>query len=73
MACYIAGYHPLFVAASCFKRLAQKPYVVGSAAICWGYLKGYLTGVRQVDDVQLIRYLRTQQLRRLCGLETIWK
>ena len=31
--CYICGYHPLFVVASCFYRLIRKPYIVGSFAI----------------------------------------
>lgn len=73
VACYISGYHPLFMAASCFRRLFQPPYVVGSAAICYGFLKSYITRITRVDDASLIKYLRTQQLRRLCGLETIWK
>ena len=71
--CYASGYHPLFVVASCLHRLVQKPYVVGSAAICYGFLKGYLTQPPRVDDTHLINYVRRQQLRRLCGLETIWK
>ncbi len=73
MACYVSGYHPLFVAASCMYRLVQKPYVIGSAAICYGYLKGYLMHMPRVNDSHLIDYLRVQQLRRLCGLDTIWK
>lgn len=73
VACYISGYHPLFVGASCFRRLFQRPYVVGSAAMGYGFLKGYFTCIARVDDAPLIKYLRTQQLRRLCGLETIWK
>jgi biofilm PGA synthesis N-glycosyltransferase PgaC len=73
VACYISGYHPLFVAASCFYRMNRRPYIIGSAAICYGFLKGYLTRIPRVDDASLIKYLRTQQLRRLCGLETIWK
>jgi biofilm PGA synthesis N-glycosyltransferase PgaC len=73
LACYVAGYHPLFVAASCFYRLLQKPYILGSGAICWGFLKGRFSGMARVDDPGLIRYLRRQQLRRLCGLETIWR
>src|ERR1700685_310676 len=73
VACYVSGYHPLFVAASCFYRLIQRPYLVGSVAMCFGFLKGYFTGMPRVDDPPLIKYLRTQQLRRLCGLETIWK
>jgi glycosyltransferase involved in cell wall biosynthesis len=73
VACYISGYHPLFVAASCIFRLVQKPYIVGSLAIFYGFTKAYLTNTRRVDDKQFVTYLRTQQLRRLCGLETIWK
>ncbi len=73
MACYVSGYHPLFVAASCVSRLAQKPYLTGSAAICYGFLKGYWTRVPRVRDAQFVKYIRTQQLRRLCGMETIWK
>jgi len=73
LACYAAGYHPLFVAASCVSRLTQKPFLFGSAAICWGFVKGRFTGLRRVEDKRLIGYLQKQQLRRLCGLETIWK
>jgi biofilm PGA synthesis N-glycosyltransferase PgaC len=73
VACYVSGYHPLFVAASSFYRLFKKPYLVGSVGICYGYLKSYFTSAPRVNDTQLIDYIRTQQLRRLCGLQTIWK
>ena len=73
LACYISGYHPLFMAAKCASRLVQKPYVIGAAAVFYGFLKGYLTRAPQVNDLRMIDYLRTQQLRRLAGLETIWK
>ena len=73
LACYVSGYHPLFVAAKCISRLAQKPYLIGAAAIFYGFLKGYLTRAPRVSDLRMINYLRTQQLRRLVGLETIWK
>jgi hypothetical protein len=73
VACYISGYHPLFLAASCVARLTRKPYLVGSAAIGYGFIKSYLKDVPRVGDASLVRYLRSQQLRRLCGLETIWK
>jgi len=73
LACYISGYHPLFLAASCIKRVKQKPYVTGSAAICFGFLKGYWTRTPRVNDRQLISYLRRQQLRRLWGMDTIWR
>jgi poly-beta-1,6-N-acetyl-D-glucosamine synthase len=73
LACYVSGYHPLFVAAKCVSRLAQKPYLIGAAAIFYGFLKGYLTRTPRVSDLRMIDYLRNQQLRRLVGLETIWK
>lgn len=73
LACYISGYHPLFVLASCMFRLRQKPYLLGSAAMGYGFLKGYIAHPKRVEDAQLISYVRAQQLRRLCGLQTIWK
>ena len=73
MACYISGYHPLFVAASCLRRIAQKPYVLGSAAIVYGFLKGHLTHPLRFDDRSYITYIRGQQLRRLFGMQTMWR
>jgi glycosyltransferase involved in cell wall biosynthesis len=73
VACYVSGYHPLFLAASCVSNLIRRPYVAGSAAIAYGFIKGYWVRMPRVNDKQLIKYLRTQQLRRLCGLNTIWR
>jgi glycosyltransferase involved in cell wall biosynthesis len=73
LACYTCGYHPLFVLASCTYRVFRKPYVLGSCAIAWGFLKAHVTHTQRPDDKRFTRYLRTQQLRRLCGLETIWR
>lgn len=73
VACYVSGYHPLFLLASCLRRLIQKPYVAGSVAMFYGFLKSYCIRMPRVSDTQLIKYLRTQQLRRLSGLETIWR
>ena len=73
VACYVSGYHPLFVAASCVKRLAQRPLVVGSMAIMYGFLKAYVTRPPRLRDRSYFAYIRGQQLRRLCGMETIWR
>ncbi len=70
---YISGYHPLFMAAKCLSRLVRRPFVVGSAALAYGFLSGYLKRMQQVDDPALIRYLRAQQVARLLGRETIWR
>jgi poly-beta-1,6-N-acetyl-D-glucosamine synthase len=73
MVCYISGYHPLFVAASCLHRITQKPYVIGSAAILYGFLKAHLTHPPRLEDRSYVTYIRGQQLRRLVGMQTIWR
>jgi len=72
LARYIAGYHPLFLVATCVLRLASKPYVVRSAGILWGYIQGYAKNVPRVDDPALIRFVRREQLKRLMGRQTVW-
>jgi glycosyltransferase involved in cell wall biosynthesis len=70
---YISRYHPLFMLAKCLSRLRRRPYFVGSIALAYGFITGYLKRIRRLDDPATIRYLRGQQLRKLAGLETIWK
>jgi glycosyltransferase involved in cell wall biosynthesis len=70
---WISGYHPLFVAAKCARRLFARPYVVGAAALLTGFASGYLRGVPQIHDRQLVAYLRRQQLNRLTGRPSIWR
>lgn len=73
VACYVSGYHPCFVAASCVRRLAQRPFVIGSAATMYGFLKAHVTRPPRLSDRSYFNYIRGQQLRRLFGMETIWR
>jgi poly-beta-1,6-N-acetyl-D-glucosamine synthase len=73
VACYVSGYHPVFVAASCVRRLTQKPRVIGSLAIMYGFLKSHVTRPPRMRDRSYFAYIRGQQLRRLCGMQTIWR
>jgi poly-beta-1,6-N-acetyl-D-glucosamine synthase len=73
MVCYISGYHPLFVLASSLYRMTQKPYIIGSAAVLYGYLKAHLTHPPRLEDRSYVTYIRGQQLRRLLGMHTIWR
>ena len=73
LARYIAGYHPLFMLASCTYRVFQRPFLVGSLALLVGFLKGYVRHIPQVNDPALIQFVRDQQLRRLIGRKTVWK
>jgi glycosyltransferase involved in cell wall biosynthesis len=70
---YISGYHPIFMAAKCGRRLFEKPYFVVGVGQAYGYLTGYLRRIPQVDDPGLIRYLRRQQMRRMFRMASIWK
>jgi hypothetical protein len=56
----------------CVRRLTQKPRVLGSFALMYGYVTGYLKRIPQVNDPAAIAYLRRQQLNRLAGRESIW-
>lgn len=70
---YVAGYHPLFFALKCVKRVMHKPYLIHSAGLLYGFLSGYIRGISQVEDKQLIAYLREQQIRRISFRNSIWK
>jgi biofilm PGA synthesis N-glycosyltransferase PgaC len=70
---YITGYHPLFMFIKCMRRMVRRPYLVGSIGLGWGFLSGYWSGVQRVQDEPLIRYTRSQQMRRMLMLESIWK
>lgn len=72
LANYISGYHPAFMLTKCVKRLFQRPYLLGAAGLGWGFCKGYLQGVAQVDDRELIRYVRRQQLNKLLLRPSLW-
>jgi biofilm PGA synthesis N-glycosyltransferase PgaC len=73
VACYVSGYHPLFVAASCARRLIQKPRMIGSIGIMYGFLKAHVTRPARMEDRSYFAYIRGQQLRRLWGMPTIWR
>lgn len=70
---YVTGYHPLFMIAKCVRRIVQKPYLHGAVGLMWGFVSGYWCNVPRVQDPQLIRYTRAQQMRRILLLESIWK
>jgi len=71
--CFTCGYHPVFVLARCFYRMFRRPFVIGSLALFFGYVKAYFTQAPRVNDRNLIRYVRTQQMRRLFGLKSVWR
>jgi len=72
LANYITGYHPLFMAVKCLLRSVQKPYILGAVGLWWGFVGGYLRHVPRIDDPELIRYIRRQQLNKLILKPSLW-
>jgi glycosyltransferase involved in cell wall biosynthesis len=70
---YFSGYHPLFMLVKCFKRVVQRPYLIGAAGLFWGFASLYLKRSPKVEDRALIDYVRKQQMRCLLLQDSIWK
>jgi poly-beta-1,6-N-acetyl-D-glucosamine synthase len=62
---YYMGTGLLFMFASAASRLNQKPYVVGSLATLWGWLKAALDRESRYEDVEFRKFLRSYQWRAL--------
>lgn len=70
---YVYGSHPTFLMAKALVRMVRQPYVIGSIALAYGYWAAFFQNCPRVDDPELIRYLRQQQIARLMGRKSIWK
>jgi biofilm PGA synthesis N-glycosyltransferase PgaC len=70
---YVTGYHPLFMLFKCMRRLTVAPRITGAAGLAWGFIKGYTVRAPRVPDSALIAYTRSQQMRRLLLMDSIWK
>lgn len=62
---YFMGTGFLFMAASALSRVNQRPYVLGSAAMLWGWVKAALQRKPRYENPEFRRFLRAYQLRAL--------
>jgi glycosyltransferase involved in cell wall biosynthesis len=62
---YFMGTSFLFLFASAVSRINQKPYVLGSAAMIWGWLKSALQGKPRYDNQEFRKFIRRYQLNVL--------
>lgn len=69
---YNSGYHPVFMAAKCVRRLARRPYLVGGSGLAWGYFKHWIRRAPIPLEPELVRYVREQQMNRLLGRASLW-
>ena len=72
-AAYNVGYHPLFLMMRAAKRGLSWPPVIGGLFLLGGYLEGYLRRNEKIASPDLIRFIRSQQMRRLLMMESIWR
>jgi len=62
---YFMGTGFLFMAASAIYRINQKPYVLGSVAMIWGWLKAAFEGKPRYEDATFRKFLRRYQWHAL--------
>lgn len=72
LANYIVGYHPAFMVLKAFSRMPRKPYAIGGVGLLVGFASGYLKGVPQISDKELIQFLRREQVKRLTFQPSLW-
>jgi glycosyltransferase involved in cell wall biosynthesis len=62
---YFMGTGFLYLAASALSRANQKPYLLGSLAIMWGWIKSAALGKPRYQNSDFRRFLRRYQIRAL--------
>jgi hypothetical protein len=62
---YFMGTGLLFMAASALSRVNRKPYVLGSLAMLWGWIRSALARKRRYEDKEFRIFLRHYQRRAL--------
>jgi len=62
---YFMGTGLLFISASALYRVAEKPYVLGSLAILWGWISSALQGKPRYQDMEFRRFLHRYHWRAL--------
>lgn len=70
---FIIGYHPLFLLLKSVSLFFGKAGLKGAIGLLYGFSQGYLKKINRIEEQDVIRYLRRQQLNRLLFRNTIWK
>lgn len=62
---YFMGTGFFFMAASALYRITEKPYVLGSLAMLWGWIKSAIQRKPRYEDAEFRKFLRRYQRRAL--------
>jgi biofilm PGA synthesis N-glycosyltransferase PgaC len=65
---YRMGYHPVFMIARGFRRMTDRPYLIGGAAMIGAYFMAWLRKQELLADPAVVRYIRQAQMKKLAGL-----
>ncbi|MDD5369340.1 MAG: glycosyltransferase family A protein [Anaerolineaceae bacterium] len=65
---YRMGYHPLFMVARGIRRMRDRPYLLGGAAMIGAYFIAWLRKQEILADTSVVRYIRQTQIKQLAGL-----
>ena len=70
---YFVGYHPMFEAFKCLKRIHASPIIIGSLIRFVGYMDGLWSKKPITVPINVIEYLRKEQMNRIKSLILIRK
>lgn len=65
---YRMGYHPLYIFARGFRRMVERPYVIGGVAMVLSYLISWLRKDDMLAEPSVINFIRRTQMKKLIGL-----
>jgi len=67
---YFVGYHPVFEAFKCLRRIYARPVIIGSFLRFVGYMDGLWSKEPITVPINVIEYLRKEQMNRIKSLIT---
>jgi biofilm PGA synthesis N-glycosyltransferase PgaC len=67
-AAYRMGYHPLFMIARGIRRITDRPYLIGGAAMVGAYFMAWFRRKEILADPSVVRYIRQTQMKMLAGM-----
>lgn len=62
---YFLGGHPLWHLFRSLFQMTHKPYIIGGTLLLWGYIWAFLTRTERPVSPELVRFYRTEQIKRL--------
>jgi glycosyltransferase involved in cell wall biosynthesis len=65
---YRMGYHPLYMLARGIRHMADRPYVIGGAAMIGSFFLAWLQKQDLLADPTVVQYIRHTQINKLAGL-----